>query len=132
MPVPACGCWRQQAIQEMTARSLGELDGCRGHHPWNNKSSYKREDSRVGNLCKIISNRTMHQKCMEAWRLHLVSRSEQQQYINTLYFNAYIIFLLHFGCSPLLILVQETFCVFHVFCIFSWVMMVDRQAEVER
>ena len=132
MPVPACGCWCQQAIQDMTARLLGELDGCTGHHPWNNKSSYKREDSRVGNLCKIISNRTMHQKCMEAWRLHLVSRSEQQQYINTLYFNAYIIFLLHFGCSPLLILVQETFLMFHVFCIFSWVMMVDRQAEVER
>ena len=69
---------------------------------------------------------------MEAWRLQLVSRSEQQQYINTLYFNAYIIFLPDFGCSPLLILVQETFCVFCVFCVFSWAMMVDRQAEVER
>ena len=60
------------------------------------------------------------------------SRSEQQQCINTLYFSAYIIFILHFGCSPLVILVQETFRVFHVFCIFSWVMMVDRKAEVER
>ena len=69
---------------------------------------------------------------MEALRLQLVSRSEQQQYINTLYFNAYIIFLPDFGCSPLLILVQEMFHVFHVFCIFSWALMVDRQAEVER
>ena len=69
---------------------------------------------------------------MDIFLLQLVSRSEQQQYINTLYFNAYIIFLLHFGCSPLLILVQETFCMFHVFCIFLWAMMVDRQAEVER
>ena len=128
----ACGCWHQQAIQEMTVRSLGELDDFRGHHPWNNKSSYKREDSRMGNPCKIISNRTMYKKCMEAWRLQLVSRSEQRQCINNLYFSAYIIFILHFGCPPLLILVQETFCVFRVFCVFSWVMMVDRQAEVER
>ena len=69
---------------------------------------------------------------MEAWQLQLVSRSEQQQYIITLYFNACIIFLLHLGCSPLSILVQETFRVFRVFCIFLWVTMVDRQAEVER
>ena len=69
---------------------------------------------------------------MEAWRLQLVSRREQQQYINNLYFIAYIIFLPDFGCSPLLILVQETFHVFRVFCIFSWALMVDRQAEVER
>ena len=130
--MPACGCWHQQAIRKTTARSLGELDGCRGHHPWNNESSYKREDSRVSHLCKIVSNRTMHQKCMEAWRLQLVSRSEQQQYINNLYFNAYIMFLPGFGCSSLLILVQEMFCVFRVFCIFSWALMVDRQAEVER
>ena len=51
---------------------------------------------------------------MEAWQLQLVSRSEQQQYMNTLYFSACIIFLLHLGCSPLLILVQETFP--HVLC----------------
>ena len=130
--MPACGCQRQQAIQETTVRSLGELDGCTGYHPWNNKSSYERKDSRVGNLCKIISNRRMHPKCMEAWRLQLVSRSKQQQYINTCNFNACAIFLLHLGCSHLLILVQETSRMFRGFCIFSWVMMVDRQAEVER
>ena len=130
--MPAFGCWRQQAIQETTVRLLGELDGCRGHHPWNNESSYKREDSKVGNLCKSVSNRRMHQKCMEAWRLELVSRREQQQYINNLYFIAYTIFLPDFECSPLLILVQEMLRVFHVFCAFSWALLVDRQAEVER
>ena len=130
--MPACGCRRQQAIQETTVRSLGELDGCRGYHPWNNKSSYERKDSRVGNLCKIVSNRRMHQKCMEAWRLHLVSISKQQQYINTLYINACAIFFLHLECTHLLILGQETSHVFRVFCVFSWVTMVDRPAEVER
>ena len=130
--MPACGCWHQQAIQETTVRSLGKLDGHRGYHPWDNKSFYKREDSRVGNLCKIVSNGTMHQKCMEAWRLQLVSRIEQQQYINTLYFNPCFIFLLHLGCSPLLILVRETFRMFRAFCVFSWATMMDRQAEVER
>ena len=62
----------------------------------NNKSSYERKDSRVGYRCKIGSNRRMHKKCMEAWRLQLVSRSQQQQYINTLYINACSIFLLYF------------------------------------
>ena len=57
----------------------------------------------------------MHQKCMEAWQLQLISRCKQQQYISTLYFNACAKFLLHLGCSHLLILVQETSHVFHVF-----------------
>ena len=59
---------------------------------------------------------------MDAWSLQLVSRSEQQQCINSLYFSAYIIFILHFGCSPLLILVQE---MFHMFCVFCGFFMGD-------
>ena len=74
--------------------------------------------ARVGHPCKIVSNRTMHRKCMEAWRLQLVSRSEQHQCMNTLYFSAYVIFILHFGCSPLLILFRRCFVCFMFFAFF--------------
>ena len=79
------------------------------------------------------------EKCMEAWRLQLVSRSQQQQYrsqqqqyIKTLYINACATFLLHLRCSHLLLLVQEKSRMFHVFCVFSWATMVDKEVEVER
>ena len=52
--------------------------------------------------------------------------------LNTLYINACAIFLLHLQCSHLLLLVQKTSRMFHVFCVFSWATMVDREVEVER